>query len=643
MVGGRKQSKKHIDNSVNHTLRAVIETMEPRFLLSAALAYPQVQAMPNVTAATIPGYTPSQIRKSYGFNDVSFSGGTVAASGAGQTIAIVDAYNDPNIIPDLAVFDKQFGLNAPPSFNVVGQTGSATVLPATDSDWAGEISLDVEWSHAIAPQANILLVEAQTNSFDDLFAAVNYARNQPQVSVVSMSFGGSEDVQETNLGETGGQAAQDAILTTPTNHQGITFIASAGDSGSEAGVQFPSASPNVISVGGTSLNADDSGNGTFTTDGTYVSEAGWDGTNGGVSVIETEPTYQTNAQSTGKRSDPDVSYNGDPNTGVAVYDSVPDSFGDVGWEQVGGTSAGAPQWSALVAIADQGRAIDGLGTLDGPSQTLPDLYSLYAPPSDPTGYANYLNYFHDVVTGGGGNYRFRWGGTTGNGIEAGTGYDEVTGLGSPHAANIIDVLAADTATVVPDGSQGTVSTGGTTVTPPQSAVTPSPVSVDFITDPTSVAFTGDLAKVRIQLTNTQSTIFNGPTSIMLYATTDGTLATAMAVDNVAVGHVILQPASRKIVALRFKYSDAMVNQTYSLVAAVQATGTADAAGISVGSTHVTVAPTVVKLSTTFIETAPLTIKTGERTSVFVRIQNLGTVTAAGLLNLTLYDSSTGCG
>ncbi|MDB5174643.1 MAG: pcp 3, partial [Phycisphaerales bacterium] len=278
---------------------------------------------------------------------------------------------------------------------------------ATDAGWAGEIALDVEWAHAIAPQANILLVSANSQSLGDLLTAVDYARNAPGVSTVSMSWGGSEFY---------GQTAYDSLFTTPAGHTGVTFVAASGDSGSWWGPQWPASSPNVLSVGGTSLTLANSS-------GAYGSETGWGGSGGGVSRVEPQPSYQSNAQSTGGRTTPDVSYNANPNTGFAVYDSVPYQ-GQSGWSVIGGTSAGAPQWAALVAIADQGRALNKLGPLDGSSQTLPMLYSM----NNSNG--TYTTSYHDVNSGASSWF-----------MAAGAGYDGVTGLGTPQASALVNVLA----------------------------------------------------------------------------------------------------------------------------------------------------------------------------------------------------------
>src|SRR5271167_4525515 len=195
----------------------LIETLEQRQLLTASSMKPDYYLIPQASSS-ISGYTPAQIRAAYGFNNVSF--GSTAADGRGQTIAIIDAYNDPNIASDLATFDSKFGIVAPASFKIVNQNGG-TSLPGTDPSqgWEGETALDVEWAHAIAPGANILLVEANSASDSNLFAAVNYARQQAGVSAISMSWGSDDNVSnaatDKNLSNT--------YLVTPSGHQGITF------------------------------------------------------------------------------------------------------------------------------------------------------------------------------------------------------------------------------------------------------------------------------------------------------------------------------------------------------------------------------------------------------------------------------------
>jgi hypothetical protein len=358
---------------------------------------PALSLSPNATNSTVVGLTPSQVKKAYGFDQLS-------GDGSGQTIAIVDAYNDPNILNDLKKFSSQFSL-ANPNLSVVNQTGSSN-LPKTDGGWSQEISLDVEWAHAIAPKAKILLVEAKSASLTDLLGAVDYARHAAGVSVVSMSWGTNEFFTEGNY---------DSYFTTPAGHQGVTFVASSGDQGSWLGASWPAVSSNVLSVGGTTLNVSDS-------TGTYGGETGWSGSGGGVSSFIPEPSYQSQYGNIGGRGAPDVSYNANPYTGFAVYDSL--AFqGSSGWMSIGGTSAGAPQWGALIAIANQGRVAAGGGTLDGATGTLPAIYSLYNA-------RDYTNNFHDVVFG----QSSWWYG-------AHPGWDAVTGLGTPKAGSVVGFLA----------------------------------------------------------------------------------------------------------------------------------------------------------------------------------------------------------
>ncbi len=415
----------------------LIEPLEARQLLSSSateIVSPSliINADAKSSASTIAGYTPAEIETAYGISSIKFDG--VTGNGAGQTIAIVDAYSDPNISSDLAVFDKEFDLAAPPSFTQESAKGSTTKLPAENADWDEEISLDVEWAHAIAPDAKIVLVDASSDSMSSLMAAVEYARTITSVSVISMSWGGSEFSGET---------AYDQYFTTPAGHINITFVAASGDDGAAGGADYPAASPNVVSVGGTTLSLNSTG--------TIESETAWSDSEGGVSSYESTPSYQSGVSSSG-RSTPDVSYDADPDTGFAVYDSVSDD-GYVGWQEVGGTSAGTPQWSALIAIADQGRAKNGLGTLSS-TQTLDELYGIYANSTD------YAADFNDITSGSsvlseGGGFGGGFGGPFGGGpfggrfggrgqtveVSATTGYDTLTGLGTPKAASLVETLA----------------------------------------------------------------------------------------------------------------------------------------------------------------------------------------------------------
>jgi subtilase family serine protease len=376
-----------------------IESLEARHYLSASSLgfatpdYVAVHPADGVTPQSTSGpggMTPAVIRQAYGFGSLNSSN-----DGTGTTIAIVDAYDDPNIASDLQKFDAQFGLPNP-TFTKVNQNGGAT-MPTANKSWATEIALDVEWAHAIAPGANILLVEANSSSFSDLLAAVNTARNAKGVVAVSMSWGG---------GEFSGEKSYDSYFTTPAGHTGVSFFVSSGDDG--APVSYPAASPNVVSVGGTSL---------YLNGNNYSSEAAWSGSGGGISSYEAQPGYQKGivTQSTTARTNPDVSYDADPSTGFPVYDSYNNGTARP-WGEWGGTSDAAPQWAALVAIADQGRAAAGLGSLDGASQLLPALYKL--PASD----------FHDVTTGN----------SSGSpAYSASAGYDLATGRGTPVANRVI--------------------------------------------------------------------------------------------------------------------------------------------------------------------------------------------------------------
>jgi len=334
------------------------------------------------------GLSAAQIATAYRLGGLTLGG--QAANGSGQTIAIVDAYNDPNIAAELAMFDSTNNLPAPPSLTVVGEMGTQA-LPRTDVGWAQEEALDVEWAHAIAPGASIVLVETSSFSIPDLMAGVKTAAAQPGVSVVSMSWGGSESPYVTSY---------DRLFATA----GITFVAASGDNGPSGGAQWPASSSYVVGVGGTTLQV---GAG-----GTYHGETAWAGSSGGDSTIETEPSYQKSVQSSGWRSSPDVAFDADPNTGVEVYSIDPFS-GQGSWLAVGGTSLGAPSWAAIVAIVDQGRAQNKAGPLNS-LQTLTALYSL--PTSD----------FH--VIGG--------------------GYNPQTGLGTPNGGSLMNNLVAYDASAV---------------------------------------------------------------------------------------------------------------------------------------------------------------------------------------------------
>jgi hypothetical protein len=443
-------------------------TLENRIVPTVGLNLIPAEIRPDLSGYSKPSsgawLAPAQVREAYGVGLITFGSGlgSVPGDGSGQTIAIVDPYDDPNIASDLQVFDQTFNLPAPPSFEKLNEYGSSTNLPGVDqpggSSWEAEESLDVEWAHAIAPGANIVLVEA--NSYEEINTAVQTAENLPGVSVISTSWGESYEQSD--------ELSQDMNFLTPSGHQGVTVTNASGDDGSSA-LGNPSTSPDVVVVGGTQLNLN--GN-------SYGSETAWSGSTGGTSNLESEPVYQDGVQSTGFRTSPDVSFDASTNSPAWIYDSYdfqangPDTGS---WIAYGGTSLACPCWAGLIAIVDQGRALQGEGSLDGPTQTLPALYSL--PASD----------FHDITIGSNGGYN------------AGPGYDEVTGLGSPVANNLVPDLA--NINFMSDGAVGqsysqTITTAsGTTVsyslTNPDYSVTPASLGLDFSTNGNQLAITGN--------------------------------------------------------------------------------------------------------------------------------------------------------
>jgi subtilase family serine protease len=312
--------------NVNANARAVCPG--PAFASAHCHAWVTTDSKGNPLASTSPiGLSPQTIKGVYSFP-------TSSTAGAGKTIAIVDAYDDPTAESDLSVFSSQYGLPACTTangcFTKVNQTGGSAP-PRKDGGWALEISLDVQWAHAIAPGAKILLVEASSNSFTNLLAAEDYAKSHAEY--VSNSWGGSEFSSETSYDSHFSQS-------------GVSFFVSAGDAGLPA--EYPSASRNVISVGGTTLNLDGSGN--------LISETGWSGGGGGCSAYETATSAQSSFSGYGqvgcggKRATPDVSLDADPASGVSVYDSTKYQ-GQSGWFRVGGTSASSPMWAGRAAVS----------------------------------------------------------------------------------------------------------------------------------------------------------------------------------------------------------------------------------------------------------------------------------------------------
>lgn len=319
------------------------------------------------------GYVPVQIRHAYGIDQIT-------GNGSGQTIAIVDAYGSSSLQNDLNAFCSALSLP---------KTTVSIYYPAgkprrSDSNWALETTLDVEWAHAIAPGAKIVVVVAKSAMISDLLKAVDYAASLG-AQQVSMSWGGSEFSNEVSY-------------DSHFQKSGVTFFASSGDSG--AGVMWPAASASVVAVGGTTLSLDSFGS--------ITSETAWSGSGGGVSAYVPAPAYQEPWQAGTNRAVPDVSYDADPNTGFSVY--ISNFNGSSGWITVGGTSAGAPQWAALFALTNAQRS----------AAIASGIQAIYS-----AAVTNYSSAYHDILTGSNGTY------------SAQSMFDLVTGLGSP-VANVLE-------------------------------------------------------------------------------------------------------------------------------------------------------------------------------------------------------------
>jgi subtilase family serine protease len=364
---------------------------------------------PPVRVAPVPqtpnspgGLLPREVRAAYGFNQLT-------NFGAGVTIALVDAYDDPNIASDLAFYASYFHFG-PCNFTKV------KLATVQGQGWDLEESLDVQQACALAPQANIILVEAVSNNNSDLYNAVQVATQPPyNADVVSMSWGGGEYSTETDDDQT--------YFCNITNGNGhpVTFFASSGDGGH--GVGYPAASHCVVAVGGTEL--------TLTTatplpnplELDYGHEIAWSGSSGGVSQYEPQQSWQNPAcatWSTTNRCVPDIS-------SVAFLVPVYDTYSYSGWVTVEGTSISSPDWASFIALVNSERLAKGEATL---SQAASDLYTLFYNSGD------YATDFHDITTGENGS--------CGSQCNAGPGYDLVTGIGTFQANNLYAPLVADT-------------------------------------------------------------------------------------------------------------------------------------------------------------------------------------------------------
>ena len=336
------------------------------------------------------GYAPSDISHAYGFDLIPIGG-----DGTGQTITIIDAYGSPTIQSDLDSFCTEFGIPST-TVNIIKPYGSPS---SVNSTWALESTLDVQWAHAMAPGARINLIITPSNNYT-MLSAISYATGAQGAKIISMSWGSTNEYN--------GIASDYSYYL---NDLTTSYVASAGDHG--FGVSWPAAASNVLSVGGTRLLYNSASN-------TVVSETGWSwthdtqgwwATGGGISKYLTKPAFQKYWSGYTNRAVPDVSYNADGYTPVQVWFTDPVT-GVSGWQQVGGTSAGAPQWAALIACrASLGNA--------NPTPVNQQMYYLASNPTN----TQYSNCFRDITSGN-------------NGYSASIALDLMTGLGSPKA-NII--------------------------------------------------------------------------------------------------------------------------------------------------------------------------------------------------------------
>lgn len=364
-------------------------------------------------------YGPDQIRSAYDIQSVLDGGVT----GAGQTIVIIDAFQSPTLQTDLASFDKLWKLPAP-ALDILAPDGLTPFDKKDGSQmtWSAEISIDVEWAHAIAPAAAIELVLAKSAGDADMLSATKYAVDHNLGDVISQSFGEAESCADPKL------VQQEHAIFGEAVDKGITLLAAAGDQGAaqptcdgssfSASASTPASDPNVTAVGGTSLT-------TTGTNGTYGSESAWatrlGATGGGFSTIYRRPGFQAPFQDNNKqRGVPDIAINGDAlNSGViVVWGGKPFRFG--------GTSAGSPQWAGIVALADQAGG-HRLGDMNK------SLYHIGK--SDAYGTA-----FHDVTAGDNSCTVLACGGVAVQGFPATPGWDAATGLGTPDVANLIPLL-----------------------------------------------------------------------------------------------------------------------------------------------------------------------------------------------------------
>ncbi|HEY1213499.1 MAG TPA: S53 family peptidase [Bryobacteraceae bacterium] len=377
-------------------------------------------------------YAPSMIQGAYNYTPLYQRG----IRGAGQTIVIVDAYGSPTIESDLKAFDRAFGL-PDPDFQVICPLGCPAFnpknRPQNEVGWSQETTLDVEWAHAVAPEAKIVLAVTPTANGDTINNVLKYVIGAYPGSIVSQSFGTPEATIHAN----NSQLRQAHAVYAAAVGQGVTVLASSGDSGatngdfSIANPSYPASDPFVTSVGGTQglpignlVNPPP-----CNTLPCYGAEAVWNESwrstagGGAESLLFSAPFYQTSTSSP-SRSVPDVAYNAATDGGVLVYYSA-EGPSTAGFYVLGGTSAGSAQWAGIFALANQVRAQADKGPLGFAN---PALYSIAQ-------FGSYSAAFHDITVGNN-----TLAGTT-EGFSAQPGYDLATGLGTPNVANLVADLA----------------------------------------------------------------------------------------------------------------------------------------------------------------------------------------------------------
>ncbi len=358
------------------------------------LVLPDKGATP--TATSPQGQTPGTIRPVY----------NLPSTGGAGRIAIVDAFNYPTAQSDFDTFSSQFGLpsstslcnnGTEPCFKLVYATG---VKPRNNCGWAQEAALDIEWAHTMSPSAQIILVEAKSNFFSDLFQAVDVATSEVMCGQTSCPSGGT-GTGEVSMSWGGSEFTGEASNDFHFNNPGLVYFAASGDTG--GAVIYPSASVNVVSSGGTTLHF---------SSGTFTGETGWSGSGGGPSAFELRPSYQNVIQSIvgSARGTPDFSFDADPNSGVSVFDST-SCQGLSGWLVFGGTSVASPSLSGIVNLAASTN-----GFAASSNAELTKIYNAYNS-------ANYSTDFRDITSGTAGSFT------------ATTGWDFVTGVGSNKGLN----------------------------------------------------------------------------------------------------------------------------------------------------------------------------------------------------------------